>query len=335
MNLKVLKNIGFLLKQQIYIMFLVSSLAFANEKGGVCQSSFNASKDSEVGESSEVRENLSAKEQAFSAVESPKNSELQTATNKTENVSKKSVSADKTSPAQENLASSSVVANTNTKPKSFFRPLYKGRDRDGEIGWEAIPQQDPLIEKNVQESFWNLIHEASKKTHNYDSLKQDLQMLIRNGADIYAKDEKGWTALDHAVNSENSKLVSLIINISKESVGEGYRSFMKSAFGYLSVTEGYSVSDYKRALRIARKNMRTAIENRSEERVTRTLQNGNTIELSHFNRTERETVNTRIIETLKNHLNNERINRWSISLALVAGGMLTFWISSIYYWILF
>ena len=58
--------------------------------------------------------------------------------------------------------------------------------------------------------------------------------------------------------------------------------------------------------------MRTAIENRSEERVTRTLQNGNTIELSHFNRTERETVNIRIIETLKNHLNNERINRWSI-----------------------
>ena len=283
----VLKNIRFLFKQQMYIiMLLASSFAFANQKAGVCQSSFSSQEN---------------------------------------NVSKESKSTDRASSA------SFVEKNTNTK-KEAFPPLYKASDLFNEMSWKPV-QQDPITKNKVQESFWELIYESLGKDYKNDfsdGIKDDLQWLIRNGADIYAKDERGWTALDYAVKSENSYLVTALTGISFQSVRGGYRSFMKSVFGFFSNSEGYSASDYKRALRIAKKNMQTAIDNRPEEPFTQAFHNGRTIELSRFKSHEKEKVNELIINTLERYLSQERIARAGQTLLVSLSGFYTYMMYLVY-----
>ena len=264
MNLKVLKNTSFLLKQQIYIMLLASSFAFANQKAGVCKSSFNSLEN---------------------------------------NASKESNSADR--------VASFMEKNINETKKETFPPLYSvRRNADNYRVWEPV-QQDPINKNKIQESFWELVFESLGKNYKNGSygIREDLQFLISNGADISAKDERGWTALDYAVKNENYHLVSALTDASLNSVRGGYRSFMKSVFGAWSNTEGYSASDYKRALRIAKKNMQTAIENREKEHFTHTFHNERTVELSRFKPHEKEKVNEEIIKILKQRLYEQRLSR--------------------------
>ena len=333
MSFKILKNIGFLLKQQIYLMLLASSLAFASEKAGVCQSSFNTPENSESRTASSAEKDLVAEQKVSSVVEAPKNltkppenSEVRPSNNKTENVSTEFVETDRASSAQQNLASFSVEENTNqTKPEAF-PPLY----RVSSNLWKVASQQDPITKKNLQEIFWNLVYESSNKNYSAGRFEDDLKVFIRNGVDIYAKDEKGWTALDHAVNNENHNLVTALTDVSERSVRGGYRSFMKSKFGTLSMTEGYSVSDYKRALRIAKKNRQIAMENRQEERVTHRFETGETIELSRFNLNEKEQVNEEIIDTLKWYLSYERKTRFFQSALLGFVGGITLFVTGLF-----
>ena len=406
MSFKILKNIGFLLKQQIdryiYLMLLASSLAFASEtKGGVCQTSFSHPESSESRTASSAEKDLAVQQKISFDAEStrnldntPESSEVRTSNNKTEKAFDTPESSEiretlsveqqisdldnselptdldtelrqqiisappelkrqilsmlenpelpkdsnleqqitsnfdtsENSEVQKNLASSSVEENTSqTKPEAF-PPLY----RLSSNLWKVPSQQDPITKKNLQEIFWNLVYESSNKNYSASRFEDDLQVLIRNGVDIYAKDERGWTALDHAVNNENHNLVTALTDISERSVRGGYRSFMKSKFGTLSMTEGYSVSDYKRALRIAKKNRQTAMENRQEERVTHSFETGDTIELSRFNINEKEQVNEEIIDTLKWYLSYERKNRFFQATLLGFFGGITLFVTGFF-----
>ena len=335
-------KIRFLLK--LYTMVLASSLAFASEKGELCRSSFNTPKNSKVQtdldlrqqivsvlENTEVRTDLDTeiKQQVLSILET---TELRTSSSVEEQVIS---TTDTYSPDKGNLRSSQNLyplvnqakdtGQLNAKKQKIektdiswaertFPPRYDvPRHPMGGKGLRRITiQQNPIIKKDVQERMWNLALNTSKNKSNREIIKQ-LSDFIKNGADIYDKDKRGWTPLDYAVFSGNADLVSILIDQSKRSTRGGYRSFIDKVvgFGVIPIASGYSVSDYKRALRIARG------EDKTEEFFDYILHNGKVVTLYRSKDNEEK-----IIEYLKKGLSRQWETR-KIGVALLAmGGLL-------------
>ena len=294
-------------------MVLASSLAFASEKGELCQSSFNT----------------------------PKNPELKTVTNKTEDIRKESI-ADTYNSDKGNLGSSQnlyplVNQAKDTSQLNAQRADISRTEKDfPSLTERAFPPllhvngkfmmiiKDPATKKDVQERMWDFALNKSQNRGIYDIINK-LNDFIKNGADIYAKDEKGWTLLDHAVFSGNPVLVFALIHQSNRTTREGYRSFINKVvgFGVIPIASGYSVSDYKRALRIAR-------ENKGEELFEYTLHSGEVVTLSRPKNNEEQ-----IIEYLKTQLSYERVGRANFSMLLFLSGLLGLYIHSFISWIFF
>ena len=259
-----------------------SSLAFASKKAGLCQSSFSSSN----------------------------NPELQTVIKKTTDVTKKSIvdEVKNTSRLVRNQLNEQK-ANVNAMAEKAFPPLYNKSEAYHETeNWQVVPQQDPMVKKDVQQRLWDFVLHPSLQNLNYRKTEKQLSQLVESGADIYAKDEKGLTPLDYAVALGNSELVILLIDASQKSIKSGYRSFIKRATGFS--TQGYSVSDYNRALRIAKRNQTESFKSE--------FQNGNTAEIS---RPISNKSNEEIISELKNARTFEYLQRGFGALFLGYGGM--------------
>ena len=141
--------------------------------------------------------------------------------------------------------------------------LFKKTEKKPEDNRFTISRDDLVedLRKNNPEKF----KQHSDLIERVTVIVTNLESFIESGADMYAKDEHGFTLLDYLASSGNRDLVQALDQISIKTVKPGYRSILQKLIKGLSFSS-YNPSDYKQAILIAEK-MKQELEKQNKEDV--------------------------------------------------------------------